>query len=79
MGNNFRKGREQGAGPVPELQRVGWAVSGSATKPTSASRCSDRWSASCPSHQGKNPSLSFAPGGGVDDRLTRYLVDQSVG
>jgi hypothetical protein len=26
MGNNFRKGREQGAGTVRELQRVGWAV-----------------------------------------------------
>src|SRR5437879_13334783 len=26
MGSNFRKGREQGAGAVPELQRVGWAV-----------------------------------------------------
>ena len=26
MRNNFRKDREQGAGAVPELQRVGWAV-----------------------------------------------------
>jgi len=26
MRNKLRKGREQGAGAVPELQRVGWAV-----------------------------------------------------